>query len=267
MFHGIMYIYMGQTIPNVWHNPTTICVRPLALLAIMVILRILEKYEEEKQCKSFELVILAGTMVLCNLAKPSFSQIIIPGLAFYLLYLLIKTKFTAVPFCLKVAVAFVPSVILLFGQMYVSFVTSNSADGGIEIAWFEVMSYRSPNIAISMILSYFFPIYVLVTNISIFRKRDIRLIFFVWLSGFLEAAMLAETGDRRYHGNFGWGSLLSAFFVYLVSLKSFIEINQSYNENSIKQRVSVGIGWLILFLQIIIGIYYILILITTENWA
>lgn len=67
-------IYLGQGTPNVWHNPTTICVRPFALATFLLIINILKKGEEQKECGRKEFVVLAVMLVCCNLAKPSFMQ-------------------------------------------------------------------------------------------------------------------------------------------------------------------------------------------------
>ena len=264
MLMGPMYapwynenVYLGQGTPNVWHNPTTICVRVPAMLTFMIILHILKEFEEKGESKRKYYMLLSVLMIICNLAKPSFIQIIVPGLGLYLIYLLIKTKSKAFTFCVKVAFSFVPSVLLLAWQYGVSFITSSAADGGIEIAWFDVLKSSSPNILISMILGYFFPLYVIATNISVLKSRDVKLTFFVWLSAFLEVAMLAETGSRRYHGNFGWGHLLSMFFVYVVTFKHFIARTKDYKNNSGIGKATIIIGWLIFLLQVLVGIYYI----------
>lgn len=251
-------IYAGQVTPNIWHNPTTICVRPFAFVAFLTILKLLEEYEEEqKKLTVRDWLLLALALVFCNLAKPSFVQIAVPGLAVYLIVLLIRTRGKAFSFCFQTASAFVPCVLVMLWQLLVSFGTSSSADGGIEIAWFDVMGASSPNIPFSMLLSYLFPVYVLLTNIRIVRERDIQVTFFMWLGGFLEAAMLAETGYRRYHGNFGWGYVLATFLVYVVTFRYFLKRNQEYDYENVKDRILVMGGWVIFLLQFAIGIYYI----------
>ena len=251
-------VYAGQVTPNIWHNPTTICLRPFAFIAFLLILDLLKKYEEnEKRLNIKSWLLLAVLLVLCNLAKPSFIQIAIPGLAIYLLILLIRTKGKSFGFCFQLASTFVPSVAIMLWQFVVSFGTSSSAEGGIEIAWFDVLGHSSPSIPFSMLLSFLFPLYVILTNIRIVKERDIRLTFFIWLSGFLEAAMLAETGYRRYHGNFGWGHVLATFLVYAVTFRYFLKRNREYDYHNLRERILVIIGWIIFILQFVIGVYYI----------
>lgn len=251
-------VYTGQVTPNIWHNPTTICVRPFAFAAFLLILRLLKNYEEDqKQFTVKKWLLLAGLLVLCNLAKPSFVQIAVPGLAVYLVILLIRTRGKAFGFCFQMASAFVPCVAVMLWQMLVSFGTSSSAEGGIEIAWFDVMGASSPSIPFSMLLSYLFPLYVILTNIRIVRERSIQVTFFMWLAGFLEAASLAETGYRRYHGNFGWGYVLATFLVYVMTFRYFLKRNREYDYQSLRNRIVVLGGWILFVLQFFIGIYYI----------
>ena len=69
--------------------------------------------------------------------------------------------------------------------------------------------------------------------------------------------MLAETGYRRYHGNFGWGYVLATFLVYVVTFRYFLKRNQEYDYENVKDRILVMGGWVIFLLQFAIGIYYI----------
>ena len=251
-------VYNDQVTPNIWHNPTTICVRPFAFLAFLLILRVLKEYEEEqKKLSAKTWLLLAACLVLCNLAKPSFVQIAVPGLAVYLLILLIRTRGKAFGFCFQTASAFVPCVCVMLWQMIVSFGTSSSAEGGIEIAWFDVMGASSPSIPFSMLLGYLFPLYIILTNLRIMKERDMQVTFFMWFAGFLEAAALAETGYRRYHGNFGWGYVLATFLVYVMTFRYFLKRNREYDYQNLKDRILVLGGWVIFALQLFIGIYYI----------
>ena len=230
----------------------------LAFLAFLLILRVLKEYEEEqKKLSAKTWLLLAVFLVLCNLAKPSFVQIAVPGLAVYLLILLIRTRGKAFGFCFQTASAFVPCVCVMLWQMIVSFGTSSSAEGGIEIAWFDVMGASSPSIPFSMLLGYLFPLYIILTNLRIMKERDMQVTFFMWFAGFLEAAALAETGYRRYHGNFGWGYVLATFLVYVMTFRYFLKRNREYDYQNLKDRILVLGGWVIFALQLFIGIYYI----------
>lgn len=251
-------VYLGQGTPNIWHNPTTMCVRPFALLTYILVLHILEAYESNVKIEKKNWIGLAILMLICNLAKPSFFQIVVPGLGLYLLLLLIQTKGKAFLFCVKMALAFVPSAVVLIWQFVISFMVSSSAEagGGIVIAWFEVLRAYTPDLPTSLFLVFAFPVYVLITNWKHLKERDVKLTLFMFLGGFLEAAMLAEEGYRRLHGNLTWGYMLSIFFVYLTAFKYFIKKNKEYNYENTKEKIVVAIGWVLLILQLFIGLYY-----------
>lgn len=164
-------IYLGQGTPNVWHNPTTICVRPFALATFLLIIHLLKKGEEQKECRRKEFTILSVMLVCCNLAKPSFMQGLIPGLGLYFVLKLVRQRGKNLMFYLKMAAAFVPCVLLLAIQWVISFQSSPSAEGGIVISLFEVMKRYSPNILISTVLGMAFPLYVMIGRWKTVRKK------------------------------------------------------------------------------------------------
>lgn len=252
-------VYLGQGTPNIWHNPTTLCVRPFAVITYMLIIKILDKYESGEAIGKKNWLLLSGFVLICNLAKPSFFQILVPGLGIYLLILLANTKGKAFLFCVKIVVAFIPSAMVILLQFVISFMISGSAGegNGIIISWFEVLRAYTPDLPTSLFLVFAFPTYVLITNYKELRNKDVQLTLYMFIAGFLEAAMLAESGYRRLHGNLTWGYMLAIFFVYMTAFKYFIKKNREYDYESIKERVIVAIGWVLLILQLFIGIYYI----------
>lgn len=269
MFIGPLYapwfnqdVYLGQGTPNIWHNPTTMCVRPFALITFVLIIDILGKYEKSQKITKRTWGLLTIMILVCNFAKPSFLQIIVPGLGIYLLMLLIRTKGNAIGFCFKLVLTFIPSACVMLWQLIVSFTVSSSAGegAGIGISWFEVLTAYTPNLAISMLLVFAFPIYILITHFKYIKEIDVQLAIFMCVSGFLEAAMLVEGGSRRLHGNLGWGYILSMFFVYLIAFKYFIQKNKEYDYTNKKERIVIAIGWIFIFIQLLVGLYYINIL-------
>ncbi len=250
-------IYLGQGTPNVWHNPTTICVRPFALATFLLIIHLLKKGEEQKECRRKEFTILAVMLVCCNLAKPSFMQGLIPGLGLYFVLKLVRQRGKNLMFYLKMAAAFVPCVLLLAIQWVISFQSSPSAEGGIAISLFEVMKRYSPNILISTVLGMAFPLYVMIGRWKTVRKKpELQLLGCTVFAAYLEQSLLMETGYRKYHGNFGWAYLVFMFLTYVFSLREFLLWNRAYEYDRRGERSAVGIGWVLFFIQLAIGVYY-----------
>ncbi len=86
-----------------------------------------------------------------------------------------------------------------------------------------------------------------------------------FFSGLAEYSIFAEVGERRYHGNFGWGLQLVAFLTYFVCIKNFYMSNFDYNYDNGWEQGKILAGWIILFLQFSFGIYYIVHLLTTAG--
>lgn len=253
-------IYLGQGTPNIWHNPTTICVRPFALATFILINNILKKDTKSQNNNTRDIIALAILLIFCNLAKPSFSQGIIPGLGLYIIIKLIYHKGKNLFYYLKIVAAFIPSVLLLVIQWFVSFYDNPSIAGennGIAISLFEILKLYSPNVLISFILGMAFPIYISLCNWNrIIKKSDLQLLGCCMVASYLENALLVETGVRKVHGNFGWAWLLFMFLAYVFAMREFLIWNESYDYKKTISKIAISIGWGLFFIQAAIGIYY-----------
>lgn len=239
---------------NPWHNPTSPCVRPFAVIAFILIIGLLNDYENGKKIKISRYVILAVTMVIANIAKPSFAQVIIPGLGIYLIYLFIKTKGKSLKFSGLVILAFVPCVVITALQFGLSFFVESYGSGGIEISWMAALKHSLGNVW-KLVVLHLFPILVLSINYKAFKKPEVKLLIFTWICSFIEMALLIEKGTRRYDGNFTWGFVLCTFLAYIVSIKVLLESTHDEKEGKVK-NILLFAQWGLFFLQLMIGIYY-----------
>ena len=257
-------IYLGQGTPNIWHSPTMIMIRAIAFPTYCLLTKIIKSNSEGETISHIEYILLGILLLFCNLAKPSFAQVIIPGISLYCLYLLVKSRGRELLFCIKLVVAFIPCVILTMFQYFSAFYNNNfSASQGTEIACFDVIGHYTPNIFISMILLYAFPIYVILLSIRKKMPEENKLMVYTWISSYIEAAILAEKGDRRYHANFLWGYLLMTYFVYVYCMKAFIlEVKQS--KQLWKSRKAVC-GFVLLSAHLFAGVYYLYLLFTVPD--
>ena len=243
--------------PNPWHSPTNMIIRPIAVIGFTLIVSMLSDYEKGNPPKAKSYIFLAITMVISNIAKPSFAQIIIPGLGIYLLYMLIVSKGKDISFCVKLVLSFVPCVLITLIQFLLSFYISSYGSSGVGISWFEVMLHSLHHYH-NLALLYLFPLFVLLTHIGSFKKVEVKLVVFTWLSSFLEAALLYEKGTRKYDGNFTWGLILATFLLYIVTVKILMSDRTETKAFTKYRNITSSIGWFIFFIQLCIGIQYVI---------
>lgn len=162
---------------------------------------------------------------------------------------------------------FVYTLMLLCMQYAAAFLVDSGEGGSVEFAWFAVWKSWSPDIKVSFVISLLFPIYYYVVLASRYKTFGMDDVFAgcIFLCGVLEYGMLAETGERRYHGNFAWGLQLAVFLVWFVSVKKFCRFNRDYNVDGKWERRKVLAGWIILLMQGFSGIYYIAQLLCIEG--
>ena len=260
-------IYVGQGSPNVWHSPTQLMVRPFALLAFWLTVRIYQRLRDGSgQSKAFQswkeaaayTILLAVTVV----AKPCYFQGAVPALGILMVVDLIRSRGKALPFCLKVSAAHIPAALLTVMRFFSAFYLSQRS-GGVEFAFLDVWRHNSESILMSILLLCAFPIFVMIMD----RKR-----FFSRLEGQFALAMLvvnglikaclAEGGERRYHGNFGWGWMLSAMLLWFVTLKEYLYLMTGRELPEREYKIAAYVGWTLLALHFLTGIVYFCLIAT-----
>ncbi len=254
-------IYMGQSTPNVWHNPTQLIVRPFALIAFWMTVRIYRRLREGDKwpARVFEsrgeIVAYAFMLMLTVWGKPSFVQAFIPGLAILMIVDLIRSRGRAFLACFKMACAYIPAVALLLMKFISEF--GADAESGIEIAFLDVWSNSTKNIPLSMLLLFAFPLFVfIVDGKRLLTSVEGQLSLSNLAVAVVMKAALAETGSSRYHGNLGWSYGLAAVFVWFIAMRNFLELMFGDRLTGRKYTAVAVIGWTLLFLHLLTGIVY-----------
>jgi hypothetical protein len=209
--------YAGSIPVNVYHNPTILVLRPLALLTFIFALSVLQNHIHFN-LHSVSLCILI--IMLCMLAKPNFLLCLLPALLLISLYRWFRHE--SVPWCMFMIGIIVPISILLTLQYLATF--ASGSDSRIIIAPFLWVEDTSFNLIPKLILSILFPLCILAFY---WKTATTNLALAVsWLSfgfGAAQLYLLAETGERMTHGNFQWSAQITLFVLFVFSLVFWVQ--------------------------------------------
>ena len=259
--------YLGQGSPNAWHNPTTIAVKPLALIVFLLAGAVLRKSSESQFAEKtpvWKYILIALLLALSNFAKPSFAQIFIPSTVLIMIIWLIVYQRKNLGVMAGMFIACIPSLAIMVVQFVLSFYSENKGASGIRIAPLEVAGLYTKSIPGSLLLALAFPLLILILDLAGKKARwdDI----FAWImlfTGLCAKLLLAESGERASHGNFSWGYLLGLYLVWFCAVRSLIrrgaEDTAAAASGTKKFDFGFWAGVILLVLHFLSGCYYVFI--------
>ena len=246
--------YIGYQSPTIWHNSTYICMKLCGILVLILYLRLEEKYRAGLTAR--EWLLLAGSFVLVNAVKPSFSLVFLPVMALYLLVDL----FRKVPF-MKIflfGLTVIPSLLVVLWQNMVLF--GGDTGNGIEIRYGYTLTLHSLHPKATLLLSLAFPLFVLLFLWKeLFRDKWYLMSWMVWGVGLLQVTFLSESGARARDGNFMWGYSFGIFMILVWSVVKLLEAIMSPKGIFANRAVRTGfavIGFSILAYQCYCGFVF-----------
>jgi len=212
------FFYIGNYVPNVWHNSTILFLFPFALLLFEQSYRQLEKYTLKRNVWIFILILL--NLVI----KPSYFFVFI---CVYPILSLITYKLKK-----EFWVSMIPLVIgflVLILEYWVIYKTTTPANKEASSVIFMPF-YRNPEFAdlgiipVSMAFSLFFPL--LYTLLSLPKLLYSKLFWYTFLSFVISVLIflfISESGPRASHGNFYWQIVITTWFCFFVSLLALLK--------------------------------------------
>lgn len=217
--------YYGQGTPNVWHNPTIISCYPFALICVYLFAVMLQKIKNKEEITFTDYLRSGIFLFLSVAAKPAFIQIFAPAVVVVFVIMLIRTKGKSFFFELKYFLACIPAGLYCIAIFIRSFFLEGTSGGnGVALGFFKIWRYETMSIPFSIILALAFPMaYFAVQRKNISNKIPFYFSLLCLLFGFLENAFLYETGNRMYHGNFGWGYLVGMTLVFCFTAADWIK--------------------------------------------
>jgi len=247
------FFYIGNYVPNVWHNSTILFLFPFALLLFEQSFKQLEKYTFKRNIGIFFLIVL--NLVI----KPSYFFVFI---CVYPVLLLFKYKFKK-EFWLSIIPLIVGFCFMIL-EYWIIYKTGTPANKEASSVIFLPL-YRNPEFAelswipVTMAFSLLFPLLYSIINLPKMLKST--LFWYTFLSFVVSVLIflfISESGPRASHGNFYWQIVICAwlcFFVALLSLvKDFYRSGKSFKNILLASVFSI---------HVIVGIlYFVHILIT-----
>ena len=251
------FFYIGNYVPNVWHNSTILFLFPFALLLFEQSYQQLKEFNAKRNLWIFLLIML-------NLSiKPSYFFVFI---CVYPLTLLFKYKLKK-EFWLSI----LPLIIGFFFLVVEYWIIYKTGKPSVQEASSVVFMpfYRSPEftdlgmIPPSMVFSLLFPLLYTLLNLPKLLKST--LFWYTFLSFMVSVLIfffISESGPRASHGNFYWQIVICTwlcFFVALLSLLNDFKVSGKSLKNMLLISVfsiHVLIGIIYFVRMLITGVYY-----------
>jgi hypothetical protein len=209
---GLFYFgYIG--LAN-YHNPTVHLLRPLALLSFIFVVRAFT----QPRSPAWMIVLSAALMIAGALVKPNFAMSILPVLGLAAAWKLWRRE----PFDTRLVLLglALPALLMLALQTVVVYLIPDADASGITIAPFAVESVFSQYLPVKFLLSAAFPLIALLFFWRQSRSEtSMQLAWLCFLSGALQLYLLAETGDRFFHGNFRWSAQITLFLLFAATAR------------------------------------------------
>ena len=312
--------YVGRDTVNTWHNPTNIMVRPFAAAIFYMTVRIYARRRDRRGlspdpagagsggfafsggfwhqfCEPVftrrELVLYPLCLYLSVCAKPSFLQFFAPAIFLFLLADVFRTRGMLLPFCVKLALAFLPAAVILLLQTFRLFgggirlavaaaetASAGSAASAAATATGRaglVFYFIAPSFSgvgdflaqlarslVRMVYPCAFPLFVLFAALPRLRGASAWLGFLCLAAGQLELMCLHETGARAGHGNLAWGYYLSIWLLWTVAMGKFVQLLRD------KSRAGALVRWgggALLAWHLVCGVCYLVRILQTAQYT
>lgn len=268
------HYYVGTGTPNVWHNPTNIAVKPFAVIIFAVICGLLSSFKTSNyNCSENKIhsernngivfLILSILIFFSVIAKPSFIMAFIPALGVYILFCLFSGEWKNIRNFFLICVSFVPGVLVMLFQFLTFF--GDSTDAGIGVELFRVSKRWTDHPYMSSMLGVAFPlVYIFFNFRTEIKKIDTQLSLLFISVGWIMGNLLYETGPREGHGNMGWAYQIALYILWMVELSHFLKDIIELDKIEKHTKLKYGVLVLLLSFHFLLGIKYIIDLLTLK---
>lgn len=249
LFHVDGQFYFGYIALNVFHNTTSLLLKPIIVLHLLWLYLWLSG--ERHVGKGF-LFIGALLVVLSALAKPSYLVVLLPAV----LLMVVRDQ----PAWRSAILAiFLPGVAVL-AWLFLN--TFGGGGGGLAFAPLKVMTHFTEpwTILPKTGLSLLFPLIMLVVlGRQVLADRLAVLCWLMLLFGLAYGLLLAETGERVFDGNWLWSGQLGAFALFVANTRLLLD--------NTRQGVSswrLTLAWMVFSCHLVAGLAWYLLQYQTD---
>ena len=256
-------MYLGYCVPNVWHNSTTLCMMPFAILTYVLSVKQFEDYDKKRNC------LISLYVVLGALIKPSFFfvyAVAYPILMFAAYGVRREFFFSLVPIICGCVCVLYEYLSIYVPSTTADVVTDSNSGVTVEIMpLFSVEFWKSRwlKLMISMILPVAF---VIAYWKEIIKNREFWFVFSMLVVALGISWCCHETGPRADHGNFGWQVVAAMWFVYYYVLKTIVICDDEYDAVGLhlKRRGKFFLG--VYSIHAFIGLFYLFRYFVTRSY-
>ncbi|MCS6836718.1 MAG: hypothetical protein NZ750_11970 [Anaerolineae bacterium] len=209
---------------SLYHNPTTLLAKPLALAQFALAVRVLRPQAQKAAERMAMLLAALLVTALSMAAKFSFTVALLPALVLLALWrawrrgsvdwgLLLACLATALP--------------LLLAQYSVFAGSGDGSRATIDfLGYYRAIGEDLSLLPLKWLASLAFPVCMclLLLRRAVWQDQSLLLSWLVFGVAWAQAVLLVEQGLRIEHGNFAWGALYAAFVLFALSLRRLLSM-------------------------------------------
>jgi hypothetical protein len=222
--NGLGGNYLGYVAVTAYHSPTQLLLRPLAVLLFLAVSAVLVGRSLQVP-RRVAMLGFATLTIATTLAKPSYTICIVP--AAIVVLVVQRARRPSIDVGLLWWGFFVPAGAATLLAYLLTYVTGihDVESGGVVLAPFDTYSHYSHELLLKFLLSAAFPIAVAwAYRVTARRDLGLKLAWVAFAFGTAATYLLAESGVRRYDGNFWWSGQITLFILYLSSLAHVLSV-------------------------------------------
>lgn len=207
-------LYFGYIGLANYHNPTVQLLKPWALLLFLLVSN---AFVDAKN-SPWKTIAAASLTLFTTWIKPNYTLALLP--AIFLLGIWFYARKRPIHWRLLLFGCILPGAGSLATQMAIAYLIPEADPSGFILAPFQVEAAFSDHLLLKFLLSILFPLVVWCATDR--QTRSNPVLQLAWIVFFISAAQLylvAESGDRLYHGNFRWGAQTALLILFAVSIR------------------------------------------------